>query len=191
MVSKTDKKQRGSHKVLIRKKKNFFIGVGMRMDFAKEDYKKFEKILQRYAKTNNWKLGKEKVENEGYSIMITSKSTSAEEVLSFIKAIKSLFGEIQKGWGDDREVYPDDYTNIKYYDLGGDEENLLLGIHRFSEMMVINILSKNAIRLDKEDPEIAQEIFGDYGVDGNKLLNVRVINGSNEGLFSKIKNLFR
>jgi len=180
-----------ANKVSIRKKKNLFIGVGMRMDFTKEDYKKFEKILQKYAKNNKWHLEKEKVGNEGYSIMISSKSTSAEEVLNFIEKIKSLFGEIQKVWGDGREAYPDDYTNIKYYDLGGDEENLLLGIHRFSEMMVINILSKNAIKLDKEDPEIAQEIFGDYMVDGNKLLNVRVVNGSGEGLFSKIKNLFR
>jgi hypothetical protein len=179
------------NKVPIRKRKNLFIGVGMRMDFAKEDYKKLEKILQKYAKTNKWKLEKEKVRNEGYSIMITSKSNSAEEVLNFIKKIKSLFWEIQKEWGDDREVYSDDYTNIKYYDLGGDEENLLLGIHRFSEMIVINILSKNAVKLDKEDPEIAQEIFGDYRVDGNKLLNVRVVNDSGEGLFSKIKNLFR
>lgn len=161
-------------KTPIRKKKNLFIGVGMRMDFTKEDYKKFEKILQKYAKTNKWKLEKEKVGKEGYSIMITSKSTSAEEVLNFIKKIKSLFGEIQKEWGGAREVYPDDYTNIKYYDLGGDEGNLLLGINRFSEMMMINILSKNAVKLNKEDPEIAQEIFGDYMVDGNKLLNVLV-----------------
>jgi len=186
-----NKKQSASKSVPLRKRKNLFIGVGMRMDFSKEDYKKFEKILQDYAKTNKWNLKKEKVENEEYSIMITSKSNSAEEVLNFIKKIKSLFDDIQKKWGDDREVYPDDYTNIKYYDLGGDEENLLLGIHRFSEMMVINILSKNAIKLDREDPEIAQEIFGDYMVQGNKLLNVRIVNDAGEGFFSKIKNLFR
>jgi len=80
-----------TNKVPIRKKKNLFIGIGMRMDFSKEDYKKFEKVLQSYAKANKWKLGKEKVGNEGYSIMITSKSTSAEEILNFIKKIKSLF----------------------------------------------------------------------------------------------------
>ncbi len=186
-----NKKQSTSKNIPIRKRKNLFIGVGMRIDFSKEDYKKFEKTLQNYAKTNKWNLEKEKVGNEGYSIMITSKSTSAEEVLNFIKKIKSLFSDIQKGWGNGREVYPDDYTNIKYYDFGGDEENLLLGIHRFSEMMVINILSKNAIKLDKEDTEIAQEIFGDYMVDGNKLLNVKIINDTDGGFFSKIKNLFR
>ena len=148
-------------------------------------------ILQNYAKTNKWNLKKEKVGDEGYSILVTSKSSSAEEVLNFINKIKSLFGNFEEIWDDGRTFYPDDHTNIKYYDMG-DEENLLLGMHRFSEMMVINILSKNALELDREDPEIAHEIFGNYAVDGDKLLNVRVVNdGSGEGFFSKIKNLFR
>jgi len=169
------KKQLTSKKVPIRKRKNFFMGAGMRIDFTKEDYGEFGKILKNYAKTNNWSLKKEKAENGGYSVFVSSKSNSAEEVLNFINNIKSLFEKFEKIWGDGRIFYPDDYTNIKYYDMG-DPDNLFLGIHRFSDMMVINIYSKNAIELDKEDPEIAQEIFGDYMVDGNKLLNVRVVN---------------
>lgn len=192
MESKTKKKQSTSKKVPIRKRKNLFIGVGMRIDFTKEDYKKFEKTLKNYTKANKWNLEKEKVGEEGYSILINSKpNLSPEEVLDFIDKIESMLKDIQDGLGGGRLIYPDDYTNIKYYDLGGDEENLLLGIHRFSEMMVINILSKNAIELHNEDPEIASKIFSDYAVDGNKILNVRLSMGNiKSDIFSKIKSFF-
>ncbi len=88
-------------------------------------------------------------------------------------------------------VYTDEYTNIKYYDINGNEENLLLGIPRFSEMMVINIMSKNALELHNKDSEIASKIFGDYVIDENILLNVRTDMGNTGvNIFSKIKSLF-
>lgn len=65
-----------SSRTPISKKKNFFVGAGMKIDFLKEDYKKIEKILQKYVTSNNWNLEKEIVE-EGYSVMIQSNSTTA------------------------------------------------------------------------------------------------------------------
>lgn len=186
------KKQSTSTSTSIRKRKNLFIGVGMRVDFTFEDYKQYSKILENYTKSNNWKLKKEKIDNEGYSIMINPKlpNLSAEEVLIFIKKIDSMLNDIQEKMGEEELVYPDDYTNIKYYDIGS-EENFLLGIHRFSEMMIINITSKNAMQLHNEDPEMAQNIFGNYGVDGDKFLNVRLAyDDLSESIFSKIKNIF-
>lgn len=181
-----NKKPSTSKKVPIRKRKNLFIGVGMRVDFTKEDYKKYgNKILKNYSKINKWNLKKEKME-EGYSVMINSKSgLSAEDTLNFIEKINSMLKDIQKELKDGQLVYPDEYTTIKNY------ENLLLGIFRFSDMMVINITPKNAITLHNEDPEIASKIFGDYGCDGKKLLNLRVVNDNvGKRIFSKIKNSF-
>ncbi|MCK5039671.1 MAG: hypothetical protein KAR87_01750 [Candidatus Aenigmarchaeota archaeon] len=81
----------------IRKRKNLFVGVGMKIDFTIENYNKYNKILRNYAKSNKWELEKEKVGNEGYSTLISLKSgLSAEEVLKFINKIESLLAEIQK-----------------------------------------------------------------------------------------------
>lgn len=95
--------------------------------------------------------------------------------MNFIENIKYLGEKFEKELGEN-SFYSDTHTNFKYYGSEEYGENLLLGVHRFSGMMVINITLKNALKLDKEDSEIAQEIFGDYIADGNKLLNVRVVN---------------
>src|SRR3989344_4396243 len=122
-----NKKTINFKKVSLRKKKNLFVAVGMRIDFTKEDYKKFDKTLKDYSEEGIWKLEKEKVGKWGYTIMIIPKNNlSAEDVLDFINAIRSMLNEIQKGLKDGQLVYPDDYTNIEYYDVGGDKENPLL-----------------------------------------------------------------
>jgi len=172
-------------------KKDFFLSVVMALHLTNEIYQKYENIIKSWSYSKNWDLKKQKGNETGMSyIIIKPKSDlSADNVLKFIQEIKCMLIDMQENMLEEELFEVEDYTNIEY--LGSNESNSLLSIYRFSNMLIINIMSENAVKLHNEDPEMAQDIFGNYGIEGDKFLNVRLSYGeSSEGFFSKIKNLF-
>lgn len=170
---------------MVKKKEISFVLASMRLDLTKEQYKDLNKLISDYAKKNKWKLMKEK-EDEGYSISLVIGKASPKQVFNFIENIKKMLKEIDEIIGV--EAYPDNYTDIQYWDFG---DKRMIAFKRYSNMMLMNIMEDDAIRLDKENTELATAIFGDYYIQDDEFHNVRIGNfGGGKSLFGKIKDFF-
>lgn len=170
------------------KKDISFVSTSMTLHLTKEQYKDLEKIINAHSKKNKWKSQKKKME-EGYSVTILKSNPSPKQAFTFIQNIQKMLDDIDETIG--KEAYPDNYTSIQYYDLG---EKEMIAFSRYSGMMILNIMSDDALRLEKENQQLTSEIFGQYVLgDDGRFLNVRMseMGGERASLFETIKDFFK